>query len=227
VVQHIAEYARISRTSFCIAKSSRLSYERTWGLTEGNIFQGELSLEQLFSCGRWLDGAIPVADQEFVYVRIGDASGRGIMARRTAGGARNSERRGDKHMAETRDVIIVGGGHNGLVAAFYLAKADSNRWCSKGAQVGSGHTEEYIPVSAARRSAQYGPLRADIVRDMQLERHGLKLTTPDVGTFLCCRTAGRSCSTLTPRRLRGDRSVVAERCDRVRGLWSGARQDRK
>jgi len=24
-------------------------------------------------------GAIPVADQEFVYVRIGDASGRGIM----------------------------------------------------------------------------------------------------------------------------------------------------
>ena len=26
-------------------------------------------------------------------------------------------------MAETRDVIIVGGGHNGLGAAFYLAKA--------------------------------------------------------------------------------------------------------
>ena len=26
-------------------------------------------------------------------------------------------------MAETRDVIIVGGGHNGLVTAFYLAKA--------------------------------------------------------------------------------------------------------
>src|SRR5260370_19649767 len=27
-----------------------------------------------------------------------------------------------------------------------------------------------------------GPLRADIVRDMQLEQHGLKLTTPDVST---------------------------------------------
>ena len=26
-------------------------------------------------------------------------------------------------MAETRDVVIIGGGHNGLVTAFYLAKA--------------------------------------------------------------------------------------------------------
>ncbi|MGO9539953.1 MAG: FAD-dependent oxidoreductase, partial [Terriglobales bacterium] len=30
---------------------------------------------------------------------------------------------GERPMAEARDVIIVGGGHNGLVAAFYLAKA--------------------------------------------------------------------------------------------------------
>jgi len=26
-------------------------------------------------------------------------------------------------MAETRDVVIIGAGHNGLVTAFYLAKA--------------------------------------------------------------------------------------------------------
>ena len=26
-------------------------------------------------------------------------------------------------MAEKRDVVIIGGGHNGLVTAFYLAKA--------------------------------------------------------------------------------------------------------
>ena len=26
-------------------------------------------------------------------------------------------------MAEQRDVVIIGGGHNGLVTAFYLAKA--------------------------------------------------------------------------------------------------------
>ena len=26
-------------------------------------------------------------------------------------------------MATTRDVVIIGGGHNGLVTAFYLAKA--------------------------------------------------------------------------------------------------------
>ena len=31
-------------------------------------------------------------------------------------------------MAETRDVVIIGGGHNGLVTAFYLAKAGFNPW---------------------------------------------------------------------------------------------------
>src|SRR5438876_1226687 len=30
-----------------------LDLEREFGLTQGNIFQGELSLEQLFFCGRW------------------------------------------------------------------------------------------------------------------------------------------------------------------------------
>ena len=37
-------------------------------------------------------------------------------------------------MADKRDVIVVGGGHNGLVAAFYLAKAGFNScWCSNAA----------------------------------------------------------------------------------------------
>ena len=26
-------------------------------------------------------------------------------------------------MPENRDIVVIGGGHNGLVAAFYLAKA--------------------------------------------------------------------------------------------------------
>src|SRR5580693_5220852 len=88
-------------------------------------------------------------------------------------------------MAETRDIIIVGGGHNGLVTAFYLAKAGFRPLIlERRSQVGGAAiTEEFHPgfrCSTLAHSA--GPLRPSVVRDMQLERHGLKLTTSDVST---------------------------------------------
>ena len=54
-----------------------LDIERTMGLTEGNIFQGELSLEQLFfnrPVARL--GALPDAGPRPLAVRLVDASGR-------------------------------------------------------------------------------------------------------------------------------------------------------
>jgi phytoene dehydrogenase-like protein len=86
-------------------------------------------------------------------------------------------------MAETRDVVIIGGGHNGLVTAFYLAKAGfkplvlERRTQTGGAAI----TEEFSPgfrCSTLAHSA--GPLLPEIVSDMQLVRHGLKLVTPEV-----------------------------------------------
>lgn len=88
-------------------------------------------------------------------------------------------------MAETRDVIIVGGGHNGLVTAFYLAKAGFKPLLlERRSQVGGAAiTEEFHPgFRCSTLAHNTGPLRADVVRDMQLERHGLKLTNPDVNT---------------------------------------------
>src|SRR5207249_12323347 len=84
---------------------------------------------------------------------------------------------------ETRDVVISGGGHNGLVTAFYLAKAGFKplvleRRTQPG---GAAITEEFHPgfrCSTLAHSA--GPLRTDVIRDMQLEKHGLKLITPEV-----------------------------------------------
>ena len=88
-------------------------------------------------------------------------------------------------MAEARDIIIVGGGHNGLVAAFYLAKAGFKPLVLERRSLvgGAAITEEFHPgfrCSTLAHSA--GPLRADVVRDMQLERRGLKITKPDVST---------------------------------------------
>lgn len=88
-------------------------------------------------------------------------------------------------MAEARDVVIVGGGHNGLVTAFYLAKAGYKPLVlERRSQVGgSAITEEFHPgFRCSTLAHNTGPLRADVVRDMQLERHGLKLITPDVNT---------------------------------------------
>ncbi len=96
-----------------------------------------------------------------------------------------AEKLTEKRTSETRDVIIVGGGHNGLVAAFYLAKAGFKPLVlERRAQVGGAAiTEEFHPgFRCSTLAHNTGPLRADIVRDMQLERHGLKLTTPDVST---------------------------------------------
>src|SRR5882757_8125131 len=88
-------------------------------------------------------------------------------------------------MAETRDVIIVGGGHNGLVTAFYLAKAGFKPLVlERRAQVGGAAvTEEFHPgFRSSTLTHNAGSLRADVVRDMQLKQHGLELTTPEVST---------------------------------------------
>src|SRR6516164_3981047 len=87
-------------------------------------------------------------------------------------------------MPDTRDVVIIGGGHNGLVTAFYLAKAGFKPLVlERRAQPGGAAiTEEFLPgfrCSTLAHSA--GPLLPEVVRDMQLERHGLKLVTPPIG----------------------------------------------
>ena len=83
-----------------------------------------------------------------------------------------------------RDVVIIGGGHNGLVTAFYLAKAGYRPLVlERRAQPGGAAvTEEFSPGFRCSTLAHTaGPIRPDIVRDMQLEQHGLKLITPEVG----------------------------------------------
>ncbi len=87
-------------------------------------------------------------------------------------------------MPERRDVVIIGGGHNGLVTAFYLAKAGFKPLVlERRAQPGGAAiTEEFHPGFRCSILAHVaGPLRPNIIRDMQLEKHGLQLITPEVG----------------------------------------------
>jgi len=84
--------------------------------------------------------------------------------------------------SSARDVIIIGGGHNGLVTAFYLAKAGFKPLVlERRTQVGGAAiTDEFHPgFRCSTLSHSAGPIRPDIVRDMQLEKHGLKFITPE------------------------------------------------
>ena len=86
-------------------------------------------------------------------------------------------------MPETRDVIILGAGHNGLVTAFYLAKAGFKPLVLERRPIvgGCATTEEFHPgFRCSRLAHNTGPIRSDIVADMELVKHGLKTYTPTV-----------------------------------------------
>ena len=75
------------------------------------------------------------------------------------------------------DAAIVGAGHNGLVAAAYLARAGLAVECFERRDVVGGAcvTEELWPgVRASPGAYTLSLLRAEIVRDLELGRHGLR-----------------------------------------------------
>lgn len=89
-------------------------------------------------------------------------------------------------MASKRDVVIIGGGHNGLVTAFYLARAGKKPLVleSRPTVGGAAITDELHPGFKVPTLAHtLGPLRPDVARDMSLDRHGLQVIRPEVRVF--------------------------------------------
>ena len=85
-----------------------------------------------------------------------------------------------------RDVVIIGGGHNGLVTAFYLARAGRKPLVLERRPVvgGAAITDEFHPgFKISTLAYAGGPLRPDIERDMRLKRHGLQMIEPDARVF--------------------------------------------
>jgi phytoene dehydrogenase-like protein len=83
-------------------------------------------------------------------------------------------------------IVIIGGGHNGLVAACYLAKAGLRPLVleRRGAVGGAAVTEEFhegFRCSTLAHAA--GPLLPRLARELELERHGLDFIRPDVQVF--------------------------------------------
>src|SRR5687767_13326754 len=83
------------------------------------------------------------------------------------------------------DAIVIGGGHNGLTAAAYLARAGRKVAVLERRHVlgGAAVTEEVFPgFRFSVCSYVVSLLRPEIIRDLDLPRHGLEILPLD-GTF--------------------------------------------
>ena len=90
-------------------------------------------------------------------------------------------------MTSPVDVIIVGGGHNGLVCACYLAKAGLRvRVLERRSIVGGAAVTEEFHPGFRNSTASYtvSLLAPEVIRDLRLKSHGLRFVPRPQANFL-------------------------------------------
>ena len=90
-------------------------------------------------------------------------------------------------MASGSDILIIGAGHNALTCAFYLARRGLKVTMIEARSVvgGAAVTEEFHPgFRNSTASYTVSLLNPQIIRDMQLYQHGLKVVLRKIDNFL-------------------------------------------
>ena len=88
---------------------------------------------------------------------------------------------------DLRDAILIGGGHNGLVCAAYLAKAGLKTTVleRRGVVGGAAVTEEFHPgFRNSVASYTVSLLQPKVIADLELARHGLSVVQRRLNNFL-------------------------------------------
>ncbi len=89
-------------------------------------------------------------------------------------------------MTASRDVLIIGGGHNGLVCAFYLARAGLRvRILERRAIVGGAAVTEEFHPGFRNSTASYtvSLLRPKVIADMRLHERGWRIVERTISNF--------------------------------------------
>ena len=89
--------------------------------------------------------------------------------------------------APDTDIVMIGGGHNGLVCAAYLAAAGLKVTVLERRDVlgGAAVTEEFHPGFRNSVAAYtVSLLNPKVIADLDLHRHGLRVVERKVGNFL-------------------------------------------
>src|SRR3990170_670812 len=86
-----------------------------------------------------------------------------------------------------QDAVIIGAGHNALTCAFYLARKGMKVTILEASENvgGAAVTDEFLPGfrnSAAAYTVSL--LQPKVIRDLELERHGLKVVLRKIDNFL-------------------------------------------
>ncbi|HPZ46018.1 MAG TPA: NAD(P)/FAD-dependent oxidoreductase [Novosphingobium sp.] len=90
-------------------------------------------------------------------------------------------------MIRTYDALVIGGGHNGLVCAFYLARAGKRVRVleRRGVVGGAAVTEEFHPgFRNSTASYTVSLLRPQVIADMKLHDHGYRVVERRISNFL-------------------------------------------
>lgn len=93
-----------------------------------------------------------------------------------------------------KSVCIIGGGHNGLVCACYLAKAGFDVTIHERRSIvgGAAVTEEFYPgFRNSTASYTVGLLPRKIIDDLHLEDHGLKIVSRTWNNFIPSHRGGK------------------------------------
>src|SRR3990170_7073922 len=86
-----------------------------------------------------------------------------------------------------QDAVVIGAGHNALTCAFYLARKGMKVTILEASENvgGAAVTDEFLPGfrnSAAAYTVSL--LNPTVIRDLELERHGLKIVLRKTDNFL-------------------------------------------